>query len=613
MGSSNASANTIAIQNALASCDATHNVVNLPAGTYYVAGWTYAPQGHQVVRGAGPNGTYIYTTSQAGCAGSFSNVCMISSTPTYAQSSVVLPGGSNQCSWTAGYAQGTTSITLNSCGGPPPLNQTIILDQQNDTADNGGDYICDDTISGCTLKAQGSGNPSGRVGGSFTITHGQQQVVYVTSVSGSGSGPYTVTISPGVYFNNIRAGQSPGAWWPGFVQNDGIENLTLDYSLNTGSAYGLTMYNCYQCWVKNIRSMWGRRDHVYVSQSAKDVVRDSYFYQGQTHESSSYVIEPAESSDVLVENNIFQQITNPVTFNQGSGWVFGYNFSVDNVVGGSYMQGSYVGHNSGAGMNLFEGNNFNSLLCDATWGSTTLTTYYRNMVPGWESGYTYQTIPIDADSYCRAFNIIGNVLGQPGFHTIYESYAPSTNGGSTAFSSSIYGLSWTNNGGLGNCTSPPSCDTLVRSTLMRWGNYDVVNGAVQWNSTESSPGAVAFINAQSTPANHILPASFYLSGRPTWWRSMPFPAIGPDVSAGALGICTGTYSGAMSTGSGLCVGGTLSSAWAGHANAIPAQDCFLNVMQGPPDGTGGVLNFDASACYNAIGPQPPTNLSAAVQ
>src|ERR1700751_5189428 len=56
-GSGAAAANSTAIQNALASCDATHNVVNIPAGTYYVAGWTYGSQGKQVVRGAGPNAT----------------------------------------------------------------------------------------------------------------------------------------------------------------------------------------------------------------------------------------------------------------------------------------------------------------------------------------------------------------------------------------------------------------------------------------------------------------------------------------------------------------------------------------------------------------------------
>src|SRR3954453_4927128 len=43
--SSAAAANATSIQNALASCDATHNVVNIPAGTYYVTGWTYGSAG----------------------------------------------------------------------------------------------------------------------------------------------------------------------------------------------------------------------------------------------------------------------------------------------------------------------------------------------------------------------------------------------------------------------------------------------------------------------------------------------------------------------------------------------------------------------------------------
>src|SRR5216683_7155546 len=103
-GSSNAAANTTAIQNALASCDATHNVVNLPAGTYYVAGLIYPPHGHQVVRGAGANSTYIYVTSvpATGCIWSL-GVCMTGdpNTMTYTFSPSVLSGGPYQCSWTS--------------------------------------------------------------------------------------------------------------------------------------------------------------------------------------------------------------------------------------------------------------------------------------------------------------------------------------------------------------------------------------------------------------------------------------------------------------------------------------------------------------------------------
>jgi hypothetical protein len=51
-------------------------------------------------------------------------------------------------------------------------------------------------------------------------------------------------------------------------------------------------------------------------------------------------------------------------------------------------------------------------------------------------------------------------------------------------------------------------------------------------------------------------------------------AIGPDVISGNI------------TGLG------------GHANTIPAEDCYLGPMAGPADGTGGVLTFSASGCYS---------------
>src|SRR5262249_52939575 len=137
-----------------------------------------------------------------------------------------------------------------------------------------------------------------------------------------GGGSYTVTISPGVYFTNIRSGQNPGAWWPGFVQNDGIENMTLDGS---GLDSTIGMYDCYQCWVKNVRSKNGGRNHIDIYQSAKDVIRDSYFYGAQGSASESYAVELEESSGALVENNIFQQVTTPIMFGAGTGSVISYN------------------------------------------------------------------------------------------------------------------------------------------------------------------------------------------------------------------------------------------------------------------------------------------------
>jgi hypothetical protein len=613
-GSSNASANTTAIQNALASCDATHNVVNIPAGTYYVAGITYGSQGQQVLRGAGPNATDLIMTASAGCSGVVAGVCMIPSVWVYAGNVTVLPpSGTRQCLWTAGYAQNTTSITLNSCpGGAPPVNQMLVLDQSNDLTDNGGIFLCDSYTSSqsggsaCTGNDGSPSNADGRQIGGYTYS--QKQIVTVQSVSGSGTGPFTVTILPAVYFNNIRAGQNPGAWWQGTIVNEGLENVTVDgTALNSNN---IEMVACYQCWVKNVRSIDAARAHIMLDLSANDVVRDSYFYQSQAHMEESYGIEPEQTSGLLIENNIFQQLTDPIMSGNTSGSVVDYNLSVDIIfTGGSgqFLMPSYYSHNAGNDMNLWEGNNFQAISTDDEWGSSNTGTYFRNMDSGWETGKTSTTTPFIDRAFARANNMIGNVLGQPGYHNTYESYATSSTGGVNGGSvdTSIYSLGWTGVNGNGTCTTPPICDAAVRATLMRWANYDTVNAATQWNSTEASPGAVSYVNANFTSTYfgslaHTLPASLYYASQPSWWPSgKAWPPIGPDVSSGNVGSCTGTYSGSQATSLGQCKGGTLNSAWASHVTSIPAQDCYLNIMQGPPDGTGSILSFDAWTCYYA--------------
>jgi hypothetical protein len=619
-GSGAASANATSIQNALNSCNSTHNVVNIPAGTWYVTAVNFGTQGNQVLRGAGPNSTDLIFTVGVGCGGGLtSGMCLRDSNGLYNGSSQVLPGGSNQCSWTSGYAQGTTSITLSSCGGAPPLNQTIILDQANDLSDTNGVYVCDVNIANCGYESSNGGNNDGRtVSG---VDHSQQQVAYVTGVTSLGSGSYTVTISPGVYFTNIRSSQSPGAWWPGFVQYDGVEAMTLDSSnANFSEGRTVSMYDCYQCWVKDVRSINAGRNHVELYQSAGDVIRDSYFYQSQSHYSESYVIETEEASGFLVENNIFQQVTNPLMFGQGSGAVVGYNFGIGNIYSGAnqWMAASYAVHNAGNEMNLFEGNNFNGIWADDAWGSSAQDTIFRNMLVGWQTGLVNATFPIMLRNYNRAFNIVGNVLGEPGYHNQYQTYATSASAGTGAGSesTSIYSLGWGGTGPVCSAGSVTTCDPLTFSTLMRWGNYDTVNAAVQWNATEASPLAVPYVNANLTSAlfaslAHTLPNSLYYSSQPSWWpSSVSWPPIGPDVTTGSIGECSGgTYAGAQATSSSQCTGGTLSTAWASHINAIPAQACYLNTMEGPPDGSGGELSFDANTCYSGSGggtSGPPT-------
>jgi hypothetical protein len=619
-----AAANAAAIQNALASCDATHNVVNIPAGVYYATGINYGPQGRQVLRGAGPGSTSLVFTDGNVCTGGFTTgLCMVDSDNRYNGSVEVLPpGGTQQCLWTAGYAQGATTLTLSNCpGGPPPVNQLLIIDQANDLADNGGVLVCDNNVPGCAYESGNGGNNNGRfING---VTHSEQEITRVTDVTSLGGGSYAVSISPGVFFSNIRASQSPGAWWPGMVQNDGLENLTLD-----GAALNSTvgMDDCYQCWVQNVRFLHGGRNHIALFDSAQDVIRSNYFYGAQGSYSQSYCVEYDTASGVLVENNIFQQVTLPTMFGSATGNVVAYNFSILSTYtcGGScptYVQQAYVAHNAGNNFNLFEGNDFLGIAADDAWGTSSQDTYFRNMLYGWQSGRSDNTIPVVLRDNNRAFNIVGNVLGQPGYHSGYQTYSSSGStivGGPESLSSYSLGLAMQDGCAAGDVVT---CDPLVASTLMRWGNWDVASNATQWNAAEASPAAVPYVNANFNASHfsslaHALPSSLYASAAPSWWSpGAAWPPVGPDVSSGNVGVCRGgTYDGAQATSASQCAGGTLAAAWASHVNANPALDCFLNVMHGAPDGTGSALSFDAALCYGARGTPPasPTGLVARV-
>ena len=123
----------------------------------------------------------------------------------------------------------------------------------------------------------------------------------------------------------------------------------------------------------------------------------------------------------------------------------------------------------------------NGLNADLFHGSANAVTSFRNYFAGWEPGKTGGTFGFSIYALNRYFNMVGNVLGTSSYHSIYEIYPPSF-GPPT----SIYQLG----GGNSEGSIRIPADSLVRKTLMRWGNYDVVNAAVRWNSTESSPGAV---------------------------------------------------------------------------------------------------------------------------
>ena len=637
----NGSATTI--NNAIASCGAGH-FVNLGAGTFNLSsGIQFNGTNNVTLRGQGANSTLLVFTGAG--AGFYNSV--VSLEPNNLNE--VNDAENNVCDWTAGYSPGTTVITLANCGTTTPaagsisnlhVGSIIILDQLDETADTGQIWNClnstDEGGPQCSNNGTGAGGfqrSDGTTIACASCTGGvmkyrsQQQGLVVTAINGA-----NITITPGLYMPNWRTGQKPQAWFGNAtLVADGIENLSIQAGTPNGSggnntsgaSRNIMVGNCDQCWVKGVRSAYANRSHVDLLVATRFEIRDSYFFQNINHASVSYGLETDSGFNGKVENNIFQQSTDGEPNCNGAceGNVFLYNFDIDNVWGSAgWMQAGFYAHSSGNAFNLWEGNIGPGYTSDDVHGTHHFETIFRNRIVGDQAAgcgsagdntCTQQTLPIDTYAGSRYYNVIGNVLGQSGYHTSYLANCTSDD---SCFNTvtAIYRTGQTGQGGTNNngfCTNPAcsshgNFDPQVASYMMRWGNWDVVTNAVRWCGNSTDPGWSTTCSSTSevptglasysnaVPSSTTLPASFYYSSKPSWWpSSKAWPLIGPDVTSGNI----------PNTG--------------GFANTNPAQDCFLNTMGGPADGTGNILSFNANTCYgsSSAAPTPPTNLSAVVQ
>ena len=578
------------INAALAACTANH-YVQLAAGTYNLStGITFGQNNNIKLVGAGADQTLLVFSGTNTCWGFSAGICMSGADLNYVLNQ------SNLANWTANYSAGTTSIVLSSTTNLS-VGSAILLDQLDDTADSGDIFVC--------YQSNGTSNCStnGDNGGFARANRSQQQIVTVTSIS-SGPCPCTVGITPGLYMPNWTSAKSPQAWWASTpVSNMGLENVSLDMSAaepNIGNGFAIEIFNCSGCWVKGIRSVAPGRSHVQAQVSTKITVQDSYFYRTAGYTSTSYGFESAGASAVLIQNNIFQQVTEPMSLNGScSGCVEAYNFDINDIYDGgsgvfNWRMAGSLPHAVGVSHVLMEGNQGSGLEGDIIHGSHHFMTAFRNAWNGYQQNNgtnpTGNFGAIVLMALNRFYNIVGNVLGTTA--APYTGYQSGTG---------IYTV-----GGSESSTYTVPSDSNVGRTLMRWGNYDTFTGAVRWCGNSSDPGWSTTCGsttevpstipnyANPIPSTTSLPASFYLSAQPSWWPSgKPWPAIGPDVSNGNL------------------------AGVGGHAYTIPAADCYSTVMGGPSNGTGSVLTFSASKCYaQQIGssspalPVPPVTVSA---
>jgi hypothetical protein len=589
------------IANAFNACPAG-TYLQLGAGTFNITGTIFLSNSNVTLRGMGPRSTIINASSISPCGASHpAAICVAGGDDSFDGSNP--PNISN----VTGLSQGSTTISLGTQTTgtlKPVVGQIIELNQAVDGTSTAADtwpqvFSC--VLTDCAQAAGGGGADGSPQAGPF-------QLVVVNSITAgtcTDSSTCTVGITPPIRMPNWGA-QAVRVWW----QNEtaatgvGVEDLQIN---GPNPIIGFRWAR--NSWMRNVELNGsvasGAPHYVFLNHSALVTVRDSYIF-GQGNGSDEYAVDCYGCGSTLFENNIMEYIRSGFLQEMAEGNVVSYNYQVGNASGlVGTEEGGFNNHGCCDGYHLEEGNDFITSEHDNYFGNEQFMTLFRNRLEGYTSldilGSTGNTLAMYSGPLGRFANIVGNIMGSGQY--AYYLWQGSQACGSPSLNNdnSVFGI-----GGI--CGGSPNDLHAFPSTMM-WGNYDSVTAAVRWCGNSSDPGwsticsstsevPVGLTNyANPVPSSTTLPASFLYSTHPSWWcvvgqTCAPWPAIGPDVTSGNL------------PNSG------------GHANKIPARQCFEQVMGGSfadtiPRG------FDANVCYGTLTsgtpPTPPTALTASVK
>lgn len=464
-----------AIQSAITTCP-QGQVVKLSAGTFSISSPITVKTG-VTLRGAGMGNTII-----KGASGMTGKYLIGFNSGTSTGASLGITGGSSK---------GSSTITTGSAHGWN-VGDFLLIDQVNNPT---GDPVVTNvgTAGTCSWCGRASG------------TRSLGQMARVAAVPSS----TTATLEMPLYWNYVSNLSPQATKVSGLTLDAGIEELTVDNSASASSNQSsdgatIAMYGNSNCWLLNVEGIGSYTNMIRVKNSYRNTIRGCKIHEGtpalpvtgsQYSTSRAYGIVMDYSSANLMENNQIYHLTMGVAMRgPTSGNVVSYNYITDMYFSDSmtWQTDSFDFHGGHSVMNLFEGNYVakGRMCADYVWGSSSHNTFFRNR-QAIDTTRTLAAWDYSLYKYSTYYNFIGNVIGTPGFESTYILQTEDTK------QKAIYGFA-----------------ALPLATVLLHGNWDTINNSVSWNSSY----------------DRTLPASLYLSSKPSWWGSTAWPAIGPDAS-----------------------------------------------------------------------------------
>lgn len=374
------------------------------------------------------------------------------------------------------------------------------------------------------------------------------QVVKVAAVNGN-----VVTLESPLSVSFKVANNAQLTPWNYVAQGLAVEDM---YLYGSGANGNLSVEVCDGCWIRHVESHWFIGPSVSFAACYHCELRDSYLhesaeYKNTTNGGGGYLLAIDEgTANSLVENNVIWNGDKiDVMRASGGGNVIAYNFMTDDFdIGAPVLAeaGINAGHFVGSHFELFEGNWSHKYTGDGFWGNSIYITVFRNHLTGLRPAHGWLATLVNGNGYpyCDCWvrsalsmsagqwwhNIVGNILGYSGqaylygmlwpgtsfmstqTHARYES--PDAMGDNTAIT--MYEIGTAQDGtGL-------APDPNMYQRVNRQGNYDFATNSQIWYETYGGHGMT------STGPSLAMPNSLYLTSKPAFFGSNPWPWVDPS-------------------------------------------------------------------------------------